>query len=82
MDKERKKRHRPAWLDNVCRNRWPLMAYDVIIFAAVILLLLVVDNERKSFAADAVLVQTMLAGACIFGCRLIGEVYRQIWRYG
>ena len=58
------------------------MAYDVIIFAAMILLLLVVDNERKSFAADVVLVQTMLAGACIFGCRLIGEVYRQIWRYG
>ena len=82
MAKVRKKRHRPGWLDNVRRNRWPLMAYDVIIFAAVILLLLVADVEGVELSADVVLVQTMLAWACIFGCRLIGEVYRQIWRYG
>ena len=38
MTKERRKRHRPGWVDNALRNRWALMAYDVILFAAVILL--------------------------------------------
>ena len=82
MTKERKKRHRPGWLDNVRRNRWPLMAYDIFIFAAVILLLLVADTGGDSFGTNVALVQTMLALVCIFGGRLIGEVYRQIWRYG
>ena len=64
-------------------HRWiSLATYDVIIFIFSAFLVLVVYPGNERFEAEQLLLQTALAGVCIFGCRYIGDVYKQVWRYG
>ncbi len=59
--------------------RWQLVVYDLVIFAALSLLmpLSVPTLTPLGFA-----LQAGLSLLCIFGARFIGKVYQQIWRYG
>ena len=58
------------------------MFYDLIICAAVDLLLLVIyKGSGKIDFADA-LVHSALSACCIFSMRAVWKVYRQVWRYG
>lgn len=60
--------------------RWKLVLYDLLVLAAVDLLLLVFSGENLS--AHGIAFQIALGGAVMFAARLIGNVYSQIWRYG
>ena len=78
----RGKRREPGWLSRIKKNKWQLVAYDLAVFAAVCLILLVAYTGGVRLTAGAVLVQTVIALVSVFACRLIGGIYRQIWRYG
>jgi len=65
------------------RRKILLKLYDAVLLLLVDLLILGVFPSRveklplKTFAAHV-----LLSAVCVFGCRLIANVYRQIWRYG
>lgn len=60
--------------------RWQLVAYDLVILAAIDLLLLMLSGEELS--PRGVAIQVTIALLCIFAARMVGNVYGQIWRYG
>ncbi len=62
--------------------RWALVTYDTILFAVINILLLGLGNKFAGLTFYHFLAYTVLPLVCIFACRLFGEVYRQIWRYG
>ena len=59
-----------------------MVGYDLIIYAAVAFLLLILYNGRNGFSSVGVIEQIYLSAGCIFAARLIGKVYGQVWRYG
>lgn len=60
--------------------RWQLVLYDLFIWIAAELLMLVFSGSRLS--AQSVAVQLATAFFCTFATRLVGNIYGQIWRYG
>lgn len=60
--------------------RWQLVIYDVFILFLVDLLLLSFSDSELSI--PGMLVQGVVGFAAIFAARLLGGIYRQIWRYG
>lgn len=62
--------------------RWTLVAYDIFIFAAVELFLLVLYRGSESLSTFGMLSHFLLSFVCIFVSRFIGNIYQQIWRYG
>ena len=63
--------------------RWTLVLYDALVYFLVCLAFLVIypSSIDHLFAAE-ILVVTVEGFVCIFGCRFLFNVYRQIWRYG
>ena len=59
-----------------------LLAYDLLIMLFVGLFLLVIGEGGRHLTAAGLACQILVAAACIFISRLIGGVYKQIWRYG
>ncbi len=59
--------------------RWSLTIYDLIIFAIVSFLLFILYDK---VAINVMLQHCCLAYFIILTCRLVGNIYRQIWRYG
>lgn len=59
-----------------------LSVYDIIIFLAVDLLLFVLYRGGGELDGAGVAIQSIIALFAIFGCRFVGKIYRQIWRYG
>lgn len=63
-------------------TRWSLVVYDVIVYIiASILLLWIYGGNGNLTNADS-LQLSILGFICIFICRMIGNIYGQIWRYG
>lgn len=62
--------------------RWPLMVYDLIVFAAAVVLLLILYRGSDRLSPTGLAQQVGLFGLCIFSARFVGKVYRQVWRYG
>lgn len=62
--------------------RWPIAAYDVLIFFAVNLILLFLYTNNGSLTTAAILTQTAISFVCVFFARFTGGIYQQIWRYG
>lgn len=73
-------------LRNVKQNtyhiRWKLVGYDLIIYAAVAVIILVFYKGNEYLSFQGVLQQICLSAGCIFGARLLGKVYGQVWRFG
>ena len=63
-------------------TRWSLVVYDVIVYLISSILLLWIYSGNTKFSNTDSLQQTLLGFCCIFVCRLIGNIYGQIWRYG
>lgn len=63
-------------------TRWSLVVYDVIVYAISSLLLIWLYGGNEALSRMGSVEQTILGFACIFMCRLIGNIYGQIWRYG
>ncbi len=61
------------------RIKWPLIIYDLCVYALSVLLLFVIYDPLSS---DTLIVQIALSLPCILICRIVGNIYGQIWRYG
>ena len=63
--------------------RWMLVLYDALVYLFVCLVFLVIYPSSVDRLTPAQ-VLTVTAGGlvCVFGCRFLLNVYRQIWRYG
>ena len=62
--------------------RWMLVGYDLIVYAVVAVILLVLYGGMDKLSTTGILQQVCLSVLCIFVARLIGKVYGQVWRYG
>lgn len=62
--------------------RVPLALYDFLIFIIVDVILFILYQGAGELTAAGVMIQSILAFITIFGARLAGRIYRQIWRYG
>lgn len=63
-------------------TRWPLVVYDVIVYIIASILLLWIYGGNGSLTNAGSLQLSILGFVCIFFCRMIGNIYGQIWRYG
>ena len=62
--------------------RWMLVGYDLIVYVAVAVILLVLYGGMDKLSTTGILQQVGLSVLCIFVARLIGKVSGQVWRYG
>lgn len=63
-------------------TRWPLVVYDVIVYIIASILLLWIYGGNGNLTNTGSLQLSILGFVCIFICRMIGNIYGQIWRYG
>lgn len=63
-------------------TRWPLVVYDVIVYIIASILLLWIYGGNGNLTNAGSLQLSILCFVCIFICRMIGNIYGQIWRYG
>ncbi len=61
------------------RIKWPLIIYDLCVYALSAFLLFVVYDPLKS---DVLLIEIVLSLTCILLTRIARNIYGQIWRYG
>lgn len=62
--------------------RWMLAGYDLIVYAIVAAILLVLYGGIEKLSPAGVVQQVCLSVFCIFAARLLGKIYGQVWRYG
>lgn len=62
--------------------RCMLIGYDLIMYAVVAAILLLLYGGMDKLSTIGILQQVCLSVLCIFAARLIGKVYGQVWRYG
>ena len=62
--------------------RWMLVGYDLIVYAVVAIILLVIYGGMDKLSSTGILQQVCLSALCIFAARLLGKIYGQVWRYG
>ena len=62
--------------------RWMLVGYDLIVYAIVAVILLVIYGGMDKLSSTGILQQVCLSAGCIFAARLLGKIYGQVWRYG
>lgn len=63
-------------------TRWPLVVYDVIVYIIASILLLWIYGGNGNLTNTGSLQLSIIGFVCIFICRMIGNIYGQIWRYG
>lgn len=62
--------------------RWMLVLYDLIVYAIIAFILLVIHGGTDKLTIIGILQQVALSVFCIFVIRILGKVYGQVWRYG
>lgn len=62
--------------------RWMLVLYDLIVYAIIAVILLVIHGSDDKLTTIGILQQAALSVFCIFVIRILGKVYGQVWRYG
>lgn len=68
--------------NNKVEKRIPLVTYDLIIFLIVDLILFILYRGAGGLSTAGIIPQSIIALIIIFGARIFGKIYRQIWRYG
>lgn len=63
-------------------TRWPLVVYDVIVYIIASILLLWIYGGNGNLTNAGSLQLSIIGFVCIFICRMMGNIYGQIWRYG
>lgn len=76
MGKEKSRRYRFK------HTRWMLVFYDCVVLAFVVFILLVLYHGNMKLEFSDILAQVCLFAVSIFPIRLVGKVYRQVWRFG
>lgn len=69
-------------ISKIFQVRWMLVLYDILVLAAVDLLLLMFYGGYDRLPGPQMIRHMLLSFVCVFSCRFVGNVYRQIWRYG
>lgn len=67
---------------NILNTRRMLILYDLIVYAIAAVLLLVIYKGNENLSSTGILQQAGLSIVCIFTARILGKIYRQVWRYG
>ena len=62
--------------------RWMLVGYDLVVYAVVAIILLVLYGGMDKLSPVGICQQVGLSVLCIFVARLLGKIYGQVWRYG
>ena len=62
--------------------RWMLVLYDLIVYAIIAVILLVIHGGTDKLTTIGIFQQVALSVFCIFLIRILGKVYGQVWRYG
>lgn len=62
--------------------RWMLVGYDLVVYAVVVIILLVLYGGMDKLSPVGIFQQVGLSVLCIFAARLLGKIYGQVWRYG
>lgn len=62
--------------------RWMLVLYDLIVYAIIAVILLVIHGSDDKLTTIGILQQVAVSVFCIFLIRILGKVYGQVWRYG
>ena len=62
--------------------RWTLVIYDLLIMLAAAFVVFQLMHGAQGMNRRGLVINLCLFCACIFTSRFIGDVYRQIWRYG
>lgn len=62
--------------------RWMLVGYDLVVYAIVAIILLVLYGGMDKLSPVGIFQQVGLSVLCIFTARLLGKIYGQVWRYG
>lgn len=62
--------------------RWMLVLYDLVVYAIIAVILLVIYGGTDKLTIIGILQQAALSVFCIFVIRILGKVYGQVWRYG
>lgn len=62
--------------------RWMLVLYDLIVYAIIAIILLVIHGGTDKLTTIGILQQVALSVFCIFVIRIMGKIYGQVWRYG
>ncbi len=62
--------------------RWALVVYDLLVMAAAAIVVFLFMHGAEGMNREGLIANLLIFCACIFSSRLIGGVYRQIWRYG
>ena len=60
----------------------PLIVYDLLIFTVLDVSLFVIYQGGGRMSNTMILWHSLLGLFAIFGARIVGKIYRQIWRYG
>ena len=63
-------------------TRRTLLIYDIGILLFVDLVLLGMYRSIEELSVTGVLIHSAISFVCIFTARILGNIYRQIWRYG
>ena len=62
--------------------RWKLLLYDLVLFVVSAFLLVILYQKSKQLTSSDIIINCSLACFSIILCRFVGNIYRQIWRYG
>lgn len=62
--------------------RWALVIYDLFVMGAAAVVVFLFMHGAEGMNRTGLIMNLCLFCACIFAARLIGNVYKQIWRYG
>ena len=62
--------------------RWTLVLYDLMLFVISAFLLVILYHRYQQLTVTDIIVNCLIAGFSIILCRFLGNIYRQIWRYG
>ena len=61
--------------------RWLLVGYDLVVYAIVAVIILILYQGTDELYYIGILQQVCISVQCIFITRLLGKVYGQVWRY-
>ena len=83
----RKHREKPQRENNMGRNRistvrWTLVFYDLLVMVGAALIVFLSLRRADDVDVEGMWINIALFCVCIFTARGIGQVYKQIWRYG
>ena len=77
-----KQKHASGKAQQGHRHPYLLVFYDFCLLLAVNFMILVLHPSSVSrLPWTSILTHLLLNAACIFGCRFLGRMYKQVWRY-